>query len=71
MGPILHLYYEESLVSSNLNSKLFLFHSVRPNKHPEPKKFALNLELEIIQILTNDVQTFILCLSYIITTVFC
>ena len=31
IGPILFLYYEESLVSSNLNSKLFLFHCVRPN----------------------------------------
>ena len=30
-GPILFLYYEESLVSSNLNSKLFGFHCVRPN----------------------------------------
>ena len=31
-GPILFLYYEESLVSSNLNSKLFRFHCVvRPN----------------------------------------
>ena len=27
----LFLYYEESLVSSNLNSKLFGFHCVRPN----------------------------------------
>ena len=33
MGPILFLYYEESLVSSNLNSKLLWFHSVRPNVH--------------------------------------
>ena len=31
MRPILFLYYEESLVSSNLNSKLLRFHSVRPN----------------------------------------
>ena len=31
IGPILFLYYEESLVSSNLNSKLFRFHCVRPN----------------------------------------
>ena len=29
--PILFLYYEESLVSSNLNSKLFRFHCVRPD----------------------------------------
>ena len=31
--PILFLYYEESLVSSNLNSKLFRFHCVRPMVH--------------------------------------
>ena len=31
IGPILFLYYEESLVSSNLNSKLFRFHCVGPN----------------------------------------
>ena len=31
IGPILFLCYEESLVSSNLNSKLFRFHGVRPN----------------------------------------
>ena len=31
MGPILFLYHDESLVSSNLNSKLLRFHSVRPN----------------------------------------
>ena len=31
MGPILFLYYEVSLVSSNLNSKLLRFHSFRPN----------------------------------------
>ena len=29
--PILFLYYKESLVSSNLNSKLFRFHSAHPN----------------------------------------
>ena len=29
--PILFLYYEESLVSSNLNSNLLWFHCVRPN----------------------------------------
>ena len=33
------------------------------------KKFALNLQLQVIQILTNDVQMLILCLSYFITTV--
>ena len=31
--PILFLYYKESLVSSNLNSKLLWFHSVRPIVH--------------------------------------
>ena len=31
IGPILSLYYEESLVSSNLNSKQLRFHGVRPN----------------------------------------
>ena len=30
IGPILFIYYVESLVSSNLNSKLFRFHCVRP-----------------------------------------
>ena len=31
--PILFLYYEKSLLSSNLNSKLFSFHRVKPNLH--------------------------------------
>ena len=31
IGSILFLYYEESLVSSNLNSKQLRFHGVRPN----------------------------------------
>ena len=33
MGPILFLYYEESLVSSNLNSKLLRFHCAHPTVH--------------------------------------
>ena len=33
------------------------------------KKFALNLQLQAIQILTNDVQMIIFCLFYFITTV--
>ena len=33
------------------------------------KKFALNSQLQTVQILTNDVQMLVLCLSYIITTV--
>ena len=34
-------------------------------------KFALNLKLQMIQILTNNAQMLILCLSYFITTVPC
>ena len=30
IGPILFLYYEESLVSSNLNSKQLRFHGAHP-----------------------------------------
>ena len=30
--PILFLYYEESLISSNLNSKQLRFHGAHPNK---------------------------------------
>ena len=33
------------------------------------KKFALHLQVQTIQILTNDVQMQILCLSYFITSV--
>ena len=33
------------------------------------KKFTLNLQYKPIQILTNDVQMFLLCFSYFITTV--
>ena len=38
-------------------------------KHQKNKKFALNLQRQIIQILTNDGQMLILCLSQFITTV--
>ena len=31
IGPILFLYYEKSLVSSNLNSKQLRFHGAHPN----------------------------------------
>ena len=31
IGPILFSYYEESLVSSNLNSKQLKFHGAHPN----------------------------------------
>ena len=33
IGPILILHYEESLVLSNLNLKIFRFHGVRPAIH--------------------------------------
>ena len=42
------------------------------SKWYKPKKFkklALNSQLLTVQILTNDVQVLILCLSYFITTV--
>ena len=33
IGPILFLYYEECLVSSNLNSNLLRLHCAHPNVH--------------------------------------
>ena len=33
IGPILFLYYEESLVLSNLNSNLLRFHCAHPTIH--------------------------------------
>ena len=38
-------------------------------KHQKNKKLTLNPQLQTYQILTNDDQMFILCLSYFITTV--
>ena len=38
-------------------------------KPKKVKKMALNSQLLTVQILTNDVQVLILCLSYFITTV--
>ena len=38
-------------------------------KHHKIKKFPLNLQLQKIQILTNNVEMLLLCLSYFITTV--
>ena len=38
-------------------------------KPKKVKKLALNSQLLTVQILTNDVQVLILCLSYFITTV--
>ena len=49
IGPILFSYYEESLLSSNLNSKLFRFHCVRHNKHIN--NFTLICSLWLILIL--------------------
>ena len=46
---------------SRAKSKLY-----KPKK---VKKLALNSQLLTVQILTNDVQVLILCLSYFITTV--
>ena len=40
-------------------------------KWQKMKKFALNSQLQPYQILTNDDQMLILCLSYFITTVWC
>ena len=38
-------------------------------KHQKIKTFALNLQLQTIQIFTNDVDMLIMSLSYFITTV--
>ena len=38
-------------------------------KSKKVKKLALNLQLLTVQILTNDVQVLLLCLSYFVTTV--
>jgi hypothetical protein len=37
IGPILFLYYEESLVSSNLNSKQLWFHGAHPTASNIPQ----------------------------------
>ena len=39
-GPILFLYYEESLVSLNLNSNQLRFHGAHPNAMYVPNNFA-------------------------------
>ena len=41
IGPILFLCYEESLVSSNLNSKQLRFHGAHPSLDPKKKHLAL------------------------------
>ena len=55
------LYYEESLVSSNLNSKLVWFYSVRPNVHTYLSSyiFFLLFKRTIKNLLLNsDVSTY-------------
>ena len=49
IGPILFLYYEESQVSSNLNSKLFRFHCVRPSVHT--LGFNAQHEIQILNVI--------------------
>ena len=47
IGPILFLYYEECLASSNLNSKLLRFHFAHPNIYTSPpiRKWQFHLTL--------------------------
>ena len=52
---------QQTLIVSRANSKKYKTNKV--------KKLALNSQLPNVQILTNDVQVLILCLSYFITTV--
>ena len=47
ISPILFLYYEESLASSNLNSKLLRFHCAHPNVHSK-KQLLRHLRLMFI-----------------------
>ena len=57
--PILFLYYEKSLVSSNLNSKLFSFHCVRPYLHTY---FKCVIRHSFFHIFKDKVlHTYILC----------
>ena len=55
IGPILFWYYEESLVSSNLNSNLLRFHCAHPNVHvfkiPVGKR-----RKEIAEFFNNDIE---------------
>ena len=50
---------QQTLIVSRANSKKYKTNKV--------KKLALNSQLPNVQILTNDVQVLILCLSYFIT----
>ena len=52
---------QQTLIVSRANSKKYKTNKV--------KKLALNSQLLTVQILTNNVQVLILCLSYSITTV--
>ena len=49
--PILFLYYEESLVSSNLNYKQLRFHGAHPTTHISKFDFLVNISLHILLIL--------------------
>ena len=51
-----------------LTPKVFFLKTKRYKYHKN-KKFTLNSQLQTYQILTNDDQMLILCLSYVITTV--
>ena len=67
---LLYLYYEESLVSSNLNSKLFRFHCVRPNLHTV--KIILYIDFRFgslwhhfyIGYVYHKIYAFLACVSY-------
>ena len=47
MGPILLLYYEESLVSSNSNSKQLRFHGAHPNLDVDSPKINPGVSLRV------------------------
>ena len=55
IGPILFLYYEESMVSSNLNSKQLRFHGVRPNVDMNFEKISwLSKKKKLVTILKQE-----------------
>ena len=59
--PILFLYYNESLVSSNLNSKLFRFHCAHPNVGKYDKmltEMAIPLRIPILEESKNGNLTY-------------
>ena len=50
--PILFLYYEESLVSSNLNSKLLRFHCAHPIE--DTKRTFRKLTTSLVTLLVHE-----------------